>query len=308
MKIFLLALGIFFTLQATAFNLTTITMPQGHLTKHVQDILITLGESPRLTPSQAEQLLEEKFGRKGTQERQTLTRKERVETNKEHLWPLFRKLGMIDAVPPSDEHFDYVVILGSTLENMRNRLRFLNLLISSQSLNISSKTKFFIAAGNRALFPHEDPLNSPLPFRKGWERTYPLPKTEGEGGDWVVNQVVESPDIRNRFKTLIAPKRFEEEEKKWVRPHTGNTITVLLREVGNNLKGKRFLFISSNPYVFYQYAIIAREFMDNGLSPSMVEVVGKESSSNISGTLLLDNVRNTIKREIEVYEREVAPR
>ncbi len=290
---------------STSSTFTTITS-DGQLKAPVKELLKILGENPNLSPIEAEKILEEKYGRKGTEERFTLKEKGILKTKREQIKPIFAELGMIDAVYPSSNTFDYVIVLGATLESMRDRLRFLIKLIDNKKLTLTNKTKFYIASGDRELFSHEDPMSSALPFRSGWQPKGPTPKTEGEGAHWVIDQMIPSQKIRERFKVLTAPKRFDEKEKKWVRPHTGNNISILLREVGNNIDGKKFLFISSNPYVYYQLSVIGREFMDNGLSARSIEVAGEKSSPSTKIEMLIDNVRNTIKREMELYERKAA--
>lgn len=88
-----------------------------------------------------------------------------------------------------------------------------------------------------------------------------------------------------------------------MRPHTGNTIATLLRETGNDTDKKTFLFISSGPFTPYQAAVIAREFLDQNIPLKNLEVVGPPAKPRTTMSIHMDNLRNTLQREIEVFQR-----
>ena len=49
--------------------------------------------------------------------------------------------------------------------------------------------------------------------------------------------------------------------------------------------------------------MIAREFLDQSLEKNQVTTVGAKTSLKIAVSNLLDNVRNTLQRELEVWNR-----
>jgi hypothetical protein len=158
--------------------------------------------------------------------------------------------------------------------------------------------------GDRELFSYEDITQSNHGFRQGWlaPASNKLPKTEGESASIIVDQLIDDPILRTRIKVLISPKRYDKSTGKWVRPHTGNTIETLLEKI-ENPNTKKFLFISNNPYVAYQHAVITREFLDRALKNSTIETIGSETAAKTEVVQLIDNLRNTLQRELEVWER-----
>ncbi|MDC0348824.1 hypothetical protein OAN21_00245 [Alphaproteobacteria bacterium] len=300
----LIALSSFFVLINSHSNtLTTLNEKTGGLSSPMKELLEILDISLNLSTSDTLKVLQGRYGRKPDEERHQIKLDQDLESKKKSLWPLFKKLDMVDAVMPSKQNFDAIVILGATIERMQDRLIFLLKMIQDGKIKLNHKTRLFIAAGDRELFSYEDISKSSFPFRAGWVSPAEAkkPKTEGEAAAFIVDQMIPDKGLRNRFKVLIAPKRYDKDQKKWVRPHTGNTIEILLKDFKKSTSAT-FLFISNNPYISYQDAVITREFLDQSLGKKQVTTIGEKTSPKTTVSNILDNVRNTLQRELEVWD------
>jgi hypothetical protein len=303
-KVFIFLLGFFLLIDSHSNTLTTMNEKTGNLSSPMREVLEALNISLNLSASDTLKILQDRYGRKPNEERHQIKLNQDLESKKESLWPLFKKLDMVDTVMPPKQGYDAIVILGATIERMRDRLLFLLKMIQNGKIKLNHKTRFFIAAGDRDLFSYEDISKSSFPFRTGWISPIEAqkPKTEGEAAFFIMDQMIPDKNLRKRFKVLIAPKRYDKDQKKWVRPHTGNTIEILLKDFKKPIS-VTFLFISNNPYIGYQDAVIAREFLDQSLEKNQVTTVGTKTSLKITVSNLLDNVRNTLQRELEVWNR-----
>ena len=303
-KIFVFFLIFFLSINLYSNTLITLNEKIGGLSSPMKELLEALDISLNLSTPDTLKVLQGRYGRKPNEERHQIKSDQDIESKKESLWPLFKKLDMIDTVMPPKQSYDAIVILGATIERMRDRLLFLLKMIQNGKIKLNHKTRFFIAAGDRDLFSYEDISKSSFLFRTGWisPTEAQKPKTEGDAAFFIIDQMISDKNLRKRFKVLIAPKRYDRDQKKWVRPHTGNTIEILLKNFKKGTSAT-FLFISNNPYISYQDAVITREFLDQSLEKKQVTTVGAKTSLKITASNLLDNVRNTLQRELEVWDR-----
>jgi hypothetical protein len=288
------------------YSFKTLDPATGDISKPVKEILETLELPTTLSAPETLALLQEKYGRKENQERYELSQNQQIDRKKDKLFNSFTKLGMTKATLPSQKNYDFIIILGSTIENMRDRVAFLLYLLKEKMISLKPTTQLLFLAGDRELFPHETILESKKhSFRPNWAppSADKLPKTEAEAALPVLDQLVPNSSLRNRIKVLLTPKRYDASTKQWLRPHTGNNIETLIEHIGNISKRKRLLFISSNPGVAYQNAVISREFLDRSLLDKIeVETVGPIATQNIS-IVEVDNLKNTLHRELEVWKR-----
>ena len=262
------------------------------LSAPMKKALSTLGQESSMSPQDALAFLSENYGRKGAEERHDIKKNSALEEKRIVLMPLFSKMGMIEEQTPLLRTYSYISILGATIDRMTERILFLNDLILKKRVDITPETRIYVLAGDRPLFDSEKKAG------------YASMKTEFDAAVDLVEHLNLIPALKKQIKVLNTPKRFDEATKKWVRPHTGNTITTLLREVGNDISADAtFLFVSNNPYVPYQHAIVSREFIDQGLPFDKIETIGAKTSDGLDLSNYLDNLRNTLQREMEVAQR-----
>lgn len=198
------------------------------------------------------------FLRKQHEERSSLVAQPRFKTYANALFPLFTQLGDVEDVYPGEKEYDYILLNGSTVLNMRERLHTLSDLVQRGAITLTSQTQIVFLTGNRDLFsPQEEgSLNDPHPFTQdsGWKPSHPLPKSEYEAAQWVWAQS-QLPDQLRAAKIIFvnAPKTqsIHKETGKviWVRPTTAGTIKTWMQ---TNPKPGKCLVISSQPFVYYQ--------------------------------------------------------
>ena len=185
---------------------------------------------------------------------------------------LFKKLGDVDPVFPATKKVDYVLVHGSTVQNMRERVMFLADMISTRKLVLDPKVQVVFLEGERPLFKFEDEaiLINPAPFelRPGWERPSILPKDERDAAVMVWDQLNLPKALREH------PPLFIHAEK---RPGTkrAETVDCVLKWAKNYHPTPGVgVMVSNNPYVYYQLLVTKTALAQAGISGINLEGVG----------------------------------
>lgn len=196
-------------------------------------------------------------------------------------------LGFIAEVVPVMNHADYIVILGSTVTNMRRRTAYaLKVLEHMPAANVVYLT------GNRKLDPVKESQAVLLDKReirvRGWKQQGALPDDENEVAVFIWTQ--------------ITTKRCEvfPTFKDGARPTTNDTIKTLLQHLPKD-RVISIIFVSANPYVPYQRETIKPLIMEANAKgyKLQTEMVGpanvedaegeKDKDDNIKSIEMLDN-------------------
>lgn len=173
------------------------------------------------------------------------------------IWPLFQQIGMVDAIRPTKSHYETVLVFGSLLTTFQNRFDYLI------DCGISFDQVIFLT-GERPLLDSE-------------KEKLPGLHTESEMVRWVYQQSPLSKEIPALF--IEVPMKGDR------RPNTLDTIHAWLQ---TDPHPQTCLAISSQPYVHYQEAILAR------FVPFPIETVGYSVKGNPTVALMLD----TLAREM----------
>lgn len=213
---------------------------------------------------------------------------------------IFREIGDIDAVYPIYKKPQYILIQGSTISNMRERLMFFASLVEEGRIMLSPDTKIVIATGDRALFDSETEqvLLEPTPFklREGWKRPDTLPTNELDLGEFSWDQLDLPQFLRERTPLFVkAPKK-----PGAVRAQTEDAMRSFI-ENEKILDGSTFLVISSNPFVYYQTRVTEGMFKKLGYGNKGFSFEGAGFAANVGGYekstaigILLDNLARTL--------------
>ena len=219
---------------------------------------------------------------------------------------LFQKIGDIDAVYPADTDPlpDYILIQGSTVPNMRQRVMFLADLIITGKLKLKEATKIIFLAGERALFASEnhDVLMNTAPYKsnKEWHiQKENLPTDEREAAEMVWHQL----DLPNELK--IKEPLFVKSEKKAseTRARTEDCAETWLNQ--EDVNEGIYYVISSNPFVYYQKRMTELKFRQAGYKENYIfKGLGKEASLKdqpleVSIGVLMDNLARCLYVETE---------
>ena len=223
----------------------------------------------------------------------------------QQLAPLFKELGMQNEIKPSQEKYDYVLILGDTVNCLRTRFAYA---LDQWQKGIRFSTLVFLV-GERPLLDdpahHEDNeteaelydrTNMYLPIRADWQEPSTMPQTETEMARMVYDQAI----VPDEFKKLVTVRFIDTPMQlttsgQMRRPNTADTIKLWLKKVPH--RGS-ILAISNQPYIGYQHAVL-----QSYIPPEMsVETVGPKAYMPLSADLLLDTLARWLYQEDFFYK------
>lgn len=228
------------------------------------------------------------------------------------VFALFRAIGDVGPVNPKKKSYRYILLNGSTVKNMRERLKTLVDLIKARKLLIESGTEIVFLTGERDLFSEEnlEQLMNPSPLKldPSWKKPSSLPSTEDQAAEWVWQQSLLPCSLRATKIIFVRAKKKSEmdptTQKVTVkRPTTLDTVQTWIQE--EQPEPGACLSISSQPYVYYQEATITGAFQKAGLLAKGFSIEGaglgqsqqslKHFKDNIA--VILDNFARTIYTE-----------
>ncbi len=214
----------------------------------------------------------------------------------------FDRLYTIQEQVPHCFYYDYVVILGATIQRMRFRVKHLIDLFEKRGIRFGA---IVVLVGQRGLDKNLeseeillDKTNSILPFKHNWRWIGELPTTETEAAKLIFDQSVLPSEWKNIsivFVDTPTPKGKS-------RPNTQDSIECWLK---TRPKGGSILAISSQPFINYQDTVlrcwVPEEFC--------LETVGSAALPEERLTVLLDNMarwlyQENIKRNLAKNKQE----
>jgi hypothetical protein len=159
------------------------------------------------------------------------------------------EIGFFADIFPKYKKYDYILIQGSTVKNMRERVMFLANLVKKNKINVD-KSHILFLTGERKLFTSENEavLRDPSPYKISRDFVMPdiLPEDEPRAAKFVWNQLSLPTKLRNKQIVFI-------EAAKQGGAKRATTADVALKWISDSeVKSGLCLIISSNPFVFYQ--------------------------------------------------------
>lgn len=206
--------------------------------------------------------------RQGNQERWHVKGQEWMETEKEKNLSDLKVLGFVDAIKPRARKADAICILGATRKRMVDRLEFADLLIKE---GFEAKS-IILLAGERYATKDIDGTEEELSeiskaFQiESWTR---LTETH-----LLKDAYHHSALVRHNLESYI----IDTPKGDLPRPTTQTTILQLIQWLEDHQDIKSIVFISNQPYVKYQQAIIHSIFKEKGIEIQF-EVVGSGAST-----------------------------
>lgn len=218
----------------------------------------------------------------------------------------FKKIGDIEAIYPLYMDPDYILIQGSTLSSLRERLMFLASLVGEKRIILSPKIRIVFLMGERSLFDTETPeaFLNPTPFklREGWLPPENLPRNEIDLGEFTWEQVELPSELRALNPLFIKARK----KPTATRAQTEDCVKEFV-ETQDIPQGSTFLIISENPYIYYQKKVTELMFKKLGYEHKNLhfEAVGKGMSTNSTHPfiiigLLMDNLARTLYTETKL--------
>jgi len=249
--------------------------------------------------------------RKGTQERWETRPLEWMLKNKEQILYDLKILGFVRAIKPKIKNPDAVCILGATRKRMATRIGYVEQLISHGL----STDHVILLAGERYVSANIDATEKELTdIAKGFNLS-----------DW--RKLTETHLMKELYNSSFLSKNgipvsiIDTPRGLLPRPTTQTTIVSLIQWLKDQPHLKNIVFVSNQPNVHYQDAIIKTVFHENGMNINF-EVVGPAAEDeceiksileglgsyiwaalpNVLSSLKLKITDNTIKEEFrELY-------
>jgi hypothetical protein len=212
------------------------------------------------------------------------------------VFPMLKKLGLVERVIPSAAQYDYGLLLGATHKRMLARLHALGELWKQgvrfkHLVLLGSERPLDPTIESHALLMH--PESSTL-VRAEWQpSTDIIVKTEMDALKLAYDQVDIPSDMRAVEVIVCNTPMIQNPDGTTRRANTGDTINTWL---ATNPKPGSCLCISSQPYVGYQDAVV-RVYMPTSFS---IDTVGNEAQeTNIA--VYLDSLARWLYNEKEAY-------
>jgi hypothetical protein len=219
---------------------------------------------------------------------------------KDEILKISQMLGQLDEIAPTKTHYRYAVILGATAKRVRTRLAYLIELYKKgiqfdEIIMLGSDRPLDAEIENEVMLL--DTKNPDLACKTNWTFNGALPKTEFEMLKFIYDQA----DLPAQFKAvptqIINTPMIKNSNGTMRRPTTEDTIKTFL---SLNPKSGDCLFISNQPYVSYQDAVV-RTYLPQEFN---LETVGSCASPTLRNAELLDNYARTLYQEKIRREKE----
>jgi hypothetical protein len=285
--------------------------PLPEVTRIFEKFIPKLGPTPSLT--ELNKLAQKDFLRPAKTERLS---KEAIVHYKKLCAPLslktqdeimdgFRKIGDIDPVYPLTTEPNYVLIQGSTISDLRERIMFLASLVNKKKIALLPETKIVFLLGDRDLFKSEtkEILLNPAPFKQSEDWTVPktLPRNELDLGEFAWKQLDLPPVLKGKSPLFVkAPKK-----PGAPRAQTEDCVRKFLEQQDIPVHS-RFMIISGNPFIYYQKRVTELVFKKLGYANKgfVFEAVGNAPDVNkfdkcITIGILMDNLARTLYTETQ---------
>ncbi|MBS0185246.1 MAG: hypothetical protein JSS34_02680 [Proteobacteria bacterium] len=270
------------------------------------------------------------FLRKAGQERWHM---QEVSHDKEKIFPILEKLGVIDAISPTPhmlKSVDYIFIHGATVGRMQNRVTyFLENVWPHLTREAQERVKIIFLSGNRKLDTTLNeketlfnPDSSEIQLRPDWQKPNRPIETENDAAQIIWDQLVPDKFLRDKVLFVSAPAL-----KDGKRPTTKDTIKAWLKSFESfqkdplsvsqkerlfwknapDLKAVQILAISNNPYIYYQDQVFRNALEEEGFDHIFLETVGSKAESDTLLAVYLDNIARWLYEVTNNLKKKALP-
>jgi hypothetical protein len=210
---------------------------------------------------------------------------DRFADKRSQLMPLFDQMGLVTAIKPRQQQYDYALLLGATVRSMRNRLAYL---AQQWREGIRFGSLVFLV-GARLLDPTMENdsmvlnLKGAEPYvRSGWQLKGPKPATEIQAARLVYDQVA-MPDAMRQVPVVYVDTPMQRHGLVLRRPNTADTVVAWLATKPNP---GSCLVVSNQPYVVYQDAAL-RSALPSAFD---IETIGAAAPADCAVAIYLDTL------------------
>jgi hypothetical protein len=227
---------------------------------------------------------------------------------KEEIINLFYNLGYIASTyPKKNINPDIILIQGSTVSNMRERLMFLAKNIEKGLVHLKPETQIVFLVGERPLFSTEtkEVLLNPSPYLKdsNWQPPQVLPQDEREASKFIWAQLQLPSSLREKTPLFIEATK----QQSATRAQTMDCVQLWLKNILQRSQ-KSVLMVSNNPYIQYQKNVTELGILKGGFNNYFdVEGIGRsfdlsEEDIDITIGILMDTLARVLYIENQLQE------
>lgn len=224
----------------------------------------------------------------------------------ERLVSLLSELHFNQEIAPTDTTYDYVLVLGDTLNGMRLRFSYA---LTLWNIGVRFNNLFFLTSQRERFDDHihileresehelYDVTNPYLPIKKDWLKPITAPKTETDIARMIVDQTELPLSFAQNVAIHFIDTPYQHTENGLRRPNTGDTFKLWIKSIQPHGK---VLAISSQPYVGYQHAVL-KTYVPNTMS---IVTVGPASQQAQPTHLLLDTLARWLFQE-HIFQKKL---
>ena len=197
------------------------------------------------------------------------------------------KIGLIDELKPSSQHFDYALLLGATVPRMEVRL---NQLVKLWREGVRFKQIVFLV-GQRPLTAGIDQIDTLIDRVTGKNasekaRKNSRPQTETEGAR-LIFELTRMPEDMRRLPVIYIDTPRYWQDNLWQRANTRDTLERWLQEYkapyGKPTGGKT-LVVSDQPHALYQQEVVRQALPETFTT----EITGVAAGDETRTVIFLD--------------------
>ena len=221
--------------------------------------------------------------RSGNQERWEIQASAWMHENKETIIANARKLGLTEKIMSKQKQTDAICILGSTLGSMQKRINYVAESVNSKVL--VAKNLILLAGERKVSTKVDGDEQSLLQIAKKYNIDDLNELTETH----LIQFAYDNSSLHNKLQTFV----IDTPAGDLPRPTTETTLKELIKWLENHKEIKKITFVSNQPYIKYQEAIIAQVIAN--LNPNIAfEVIGPEASKDIEVFRILEGLGSYI--------------
>ena len=220
---------------------------------------------------------QEKFTvRSGTQERWDVKAADWTVEHRDANFDDLKTLGFIDEIKPKNKNPDAICVLGAVYSRIENRLNYVENLVKDGVL----PANLVFLVGERPVTVNIDGSMEDL---EKIASKYNIDSLKKLTETHMAKEVYQKSALYNRFPTTI----LDTPAGDLPRPTTQTTVLELIGWLKQNPNVKNLVFVTNQPYVKYQQAVIDNVFRNANFKIDF-EVVGSAEASKENGHLIVE--------------------
>lgn len=232
--------------------------------------------------------------RKGTEERWEAKPKSWMLEKRPKALDALRVLGVVEEISPKNQHPDVICVLGSPLKIMDERIGYIANLINHKKV---SAQHLVLLAGERYCTIGVDGTKEEL---LKIAKSFGLNDLSSLTETHLIEEAYKNSSIYKKFETSI----IDTPRGSLPRPTTETTTLQFIKWLKLHPQYKSVLFISNQPYVNYQQAVIAEVFKAQRC-PINFEVAGSKAQEPLNTQMLVESLGSYLWAKTPQVVREM---